>query len=89
MISIKTRQQYLKNLGFYKGKIDGKEGPLTKKAYKRLKELGKYVKFFYSNKKNHPHDWNVLWPEKDEETIIINSTAFGFLTGQYEEEIAF
>ena len=61
----------------------------AKKAYKRLKELGKYVKFFYSNKKDHPHDWNVLWPEKDEETIIINSAAFGFLTGQYEEEIAF
>ena len=61
----------------------------AKKVYKRLKELGKYVKFFYSNKKDHPHDWNVLWPEKDEETIIINSAAFGFLTGQYEEEIAF
>lgn len=36
MLSIKKRQQYLKNLGFYKGKIDGKEGPLTKKAYKSL-----------------------------------------------------
>ena len=36
MLSIKKRQQYLKNLGFYKGKVDGKEGPLTKKAYKSL-----------------------------------------------------
>lgn len=36
MLSVKKRQQYLKNLGFYKGKIDGKEGPLTKKAYKSL-----------------------------------------------------
>lgn len=61
----------------------------AKKAYKRLKGLGKYVKFFYSNMKEHPHDWNVLWPEKDDETTIINSVAFGFLTGQYEEEIAF
>lgn len=61
----------------------------AKKAYKRLRGLGRYVKLFYSNMKNHSHDWNVLWPEKDEETIIINSAAFGFLTGQYEEEIAF
>ena len=57
----------------------------AKKAHKRLKELGKYVKFFDSNKKDHPHDWNVLWPEKDEKTININSVALGFLTGQYEE----
>ena len=36
MLNIKTRQKYLANLGFYKGKIDGKEGPLTKKAYKSI-----------------------------------------------------
>ena len=36
MLSIKTRQKYLANLGFYKGKIDGIEGPLTKKAYKSI-----------------------------------------------------
>ena len=36
MLSVKTRQKYLANLGFYKGKIDGKEGPLTRKAYKDL-----------------------------------------------------
>ena len=36
MLSIKTRQKYLKNLGFYKGKIDGVEGIKTKKAYKSL-----------------------------------------------------
>lgn len=36
MLSIKTRQKYLKNLGFYNGKIDGVEGSNTKKAYKAL-----------------------------------------------------
>lgn len=36
MLNIRTRQKYLKNLGFYKGKIDGIEGAQTKKAYKSL-----------------------------------------------------
>lgn len=34
MLSIKKRQTYLKKLGFYTGKIDKKEGPLTELAYK-------------------------------------------------------
>lgn len=38
MLSIKTRQKYLKNLGFYKGAIDGIEGIGTKKAYKDLQK---------------------------------------------------
>lgn len=38
MLSIKTRQKYLKNLGFYKSKIDGVEGVATKNAYKSLQE---------------------------------------------------
>lgn len=52
MLSVKKRQQYLKNLGFYKGKIDGKEGPLTKKAYKSLQTKyfpKKYVDGIYGN----------------------------------------
>ena len=36
MLNLKTRQQYLKTLGFYKGIVDNKEGPLTRKAYKDL-----------------------------------------------------
>jgi len=36
LMSVKTRQQYLKYLGYYKGAIDGKVGPLTKEAYKKL-----------------------------------------------------
>lgn len=36
MLSVKQRQTFLKNLGFYTGKVDGIEGTLTKKAYKSL-----------------------------------------------------
>lgn len=36
MLSIKQRQEKLKYLGYYKGKIDGKVGRLTKSAYKKL-----------------------------------------------------
>lgn len=32
MLSVKTRQKYLKTLGFYDGKIDGKWGTKSKKA---------------------------------------------------------
>lgn len=35
-LNLRTRQTYLKELGFYTGKVDGKEGPLTKKAYREL-----------------------------------------------------
>lgn len=53
LLSKKKRQEYLKFLGFYKGEIDGKIGPLTKQAYidlqacyfDRLKDIdGKYGK---------------------------------------------
>ena len=36
LLSVKTRQKYLKELGYYTGEIDGKVGPLTKKAYRSL-----------------------------------------------------
>lgn len=36
LLSIKKRQTYLKELGYYKGEIDGKAGKLTKKAYADL-----------------------------------------------------
>lgn len=38
MLDIKTRQEYLKALGFYKGEIDGIAGPLTKQAYLDLQK---------------------------------------------------
>lgn len=36
LLDIKTRQRYLKDLGFYKGETDGHAGPLTRQAYKSL-----------------------------------------------------
>lgn len=36
LLSVKTRQKYLKELGYYTGEIDGKVGRLTKKAYADL-----------------------------------------------------
>lgn len=38
MLSVKERQKRLKALGFYTGKIDGKELALTKKAYLKLQK---------------------------------------------------
>ena len=38
MLDIKTRQQYLKELGFYKGNIDGIVGSKTKAAYLDLQK---------------------------------------------------
>lgn len=36
LLSVKTRQKYLKELGLYRGAIDGSAGPLTKEAYRKL-----------------------------------------------------
>ncbi len=36
LLDIKTRQSYLKELGFYTGEIDGSAGPLTRQAYRSL-----------------------------------------------------
>lgn len=36
LLTIETRQKYLKALGFYAGEIDGSEGKLTKAAYTKL-----------------------------------------------------
>lgn len=38
LLTVKTRQKYLKALGFYSGAIDGRVGPLTKAAYKALQD---------------------------------------------------
>ena len=38
MLSVKTRQKYLKELGYYTGKVDGIEGKLTKQAYKTIQK---------------------------------------------------
>lgn len=46
MLSVRKRQTYLKELGFYTGKVDGIEGKLTKKAYLLLQ------KKYFPNKKD-------------------------------------
>lgn len=38
MLSVRTRQTYLKALGFYAGQVDGIEGKLTKAAYLALQK---------------------------------------------------
>lgn len=38
MLAVKTRQAYLKTLGFYNGAVDGVAGAKTKAAYKALQE---------------------------------------------------
>lgn len=38
LLNVKTRQTYLKELGFYSGKADGLEGPKTKDAYLKLQK---------------------------------------------------
>ena len=38
MLSVRTRQNFLKTLGFYTGRIDGIEGKLTKAAYLALQK---------------------------------------------------
>lgn len=38
MLTIKKRQTYLKELGYYTGKVDGIEGKLTKEAYLKLQK---------------------------------------------------
>lgn len=41
LLNVKTRQKYLKELGFYSGAVDGIEGPKTKNSYLKLQ-----VKYF-------------------------------------------
>lgn len=38
LLTIKNRQKYLKALGLYDGKLDGKEGAVLKESYKKLQE---------------------------------------------------
>ena len=51
MLNVLTRQKYLKRLGFYTGVLDGREGPLTVKAYKAFqKKYGLVVDGIYGAK---------------------------------------
>lgn len=68
LLSIKKRQQYLKDLGFYNGLIDGKEGAKTKKAYKDLQ-----VKYFTKSKR--PNDRNGIYG-KNTDILLRNAHLF-------------
>lgn len=52
----------------------------SKKAFKTLKRLHKKVKLFVSDCKEHTHDWNVIYPQKDDLTIQINVSSLEYLT---------
>ena len=62
MISIKTRQLYLKKLGFYDGKIDGIEGRQTKDAYKLLQMT------YFPNMRDITGEYN-----RDTDILLVNA----------------
>lgn len=61
MLSVRTRQTYLKALGFYKGAIDGIVGPLTKAAYLAIQK--KYMP---------KREWDSVYGSKTE-TVLLNA----------------
>ena len=60
MLKVSTRQTYLKELGYYKGKIDNIEGKLTKAAYLALQ------KDYFSD----PHEWDAEYGQKTEILLV-------------------
>lgn len=68
LLSVKKRQEYLKDLGFYNGLVDGKVGAKTKKAYKDLQ-----VKYF--TKESRPKDRNGIYG-KDTDILLRNAHLF-------------
>lgn len=68
LLSVKKRQEYLKDLGFYNGLIDGKVGLKTKKAYQDLQEK-------YFTKKARPKDRNGIYGS-DTDILLRNAHLF-------------
>lgn len=68
LLTIKKRQQYLKDLGFYDGLVDGKEGKKTKKAYQDLQNK-------YFTKKARPKDRNGIYG-KNTDLLLRNAHLF-------------
>ena len=62
MLSVAMRQTYLKELGFYKGKVDGLHGPLTAAAYLDLQ------KRYFTRKKDIDGIYG-----KDTELLLLNA----------------
>lgn len=68
LLSVKKRQQYLKDIGLYNGLVDGKVGVKTKKAYKDLQEK-------YFTKEKRPKDRNGIYG-KDTDILLRNAHLF-------------
>ncbi|MBO7696520.1 MAG: hypothetical protein J6T10_28165 [Methanobrevibacter sp.] len=68
LLSVKKRQQYLKDIGLYNGLVDGKVGAKTKKAYKDLQEK-------YFTKEKRPKDRNGIYG-KDTDILLRNAHLF-------------
>lgn len=68
LLSIKKRQEYLRDINLYDGLIDGKEGKKTKKAYQDLQNK-------YFTKKARPKDRNGIYG-KDTDTLLRNAHLF-------------
>lgn len=68
LLSVKKRQEYLKDLKFYDGLIDGKEGKKTKKAYQDLQNK-------YFTKKERVKDRNGIYG-KNTDILLRNAHLF-------------
>lgn len=75
MLTVKVRQTYLKKLGFYTGKIDGIEGPLTKAAYKSLQ------KKFFTRKSDIDGKYG-----NDTEKLLVNAYRVAVYTKNFKLE---
>lgn len=75
MLTVKTRQKYLKELGFYTGKIDGIEGRLTKAAYLALQ------KKYFSNS----HEWDADYG-KNTDILLVNAYRVKVYTKNFKLE---
>ena len=62
MLTVRTRQSYLKKLGFYNGKVDGIEDAETKTAYKKLQSK------YFTRSKDITGEYN-----KNTDILLVNA----------------
>ena len=75
MLTIYQRQAHLKYLGLYKGKLDGIEGKLTKKAYKDLQNK------YFTRKKDRDGVYG-----KDTDILLVNAYRVKYYTKNFKLE---
>lgn len=75
MITVKQRQFYLKELGFYKGEIDGVEGKSTKAAYKKLQSK------YFTRAKDITGEYNTAT-----DILLVNARRVQFRTKNFRLE---